>query len=331
MPFRRLLAPRVYRRRFMAMGTSITVTLNAGRSSLADIAIGEVRQQLIAFGRDAWAWGPGALADFNRRLSAGERVTIPPPLLPLFRRAWSIHQATQGRFEPRLAALVRLWGFDDPARVRTAPPDAGEIARLLAAIQRAPAYDGGEHYGPAPGLGWDFGAIGKGYIVDLILDRLVGLGFKQVSVDAGGHVGVRGLNGDRPWRIGIRDPRAVDEGALPLVSLNARDEAVVTHADDQRYFEHGGRRYAHLLDANSGWPVHGLQSLTVVHRDGCLADAAGAALFVAGPSGWQALARELGISRVLAVLADGSVQVSHEMEKKLRTRPGLRLQRLGPL
>jgi thiamine biosynthesis lipoprotein len=330
MHFRHWLAPRAHRRRFLAMGTSITVTLNTRQRGPADAAIREVQQQLIAFGRDAWAWGPGALADFNRRLSAGERATIPPQLLPLFRRAWSIHQATQGRFEPRLAALVRLWGFDDPARTRTTPPDAAEIARLLAALQRAPAYDGGEHYGPAPDLGWDFGALGKGYIVDLVLDRLVALGYEQLSVDAGGHVGLRGLNGDRPWRIGIRDPRAAAEDAPPLVSLDACDEAVVTHADDQRYFEHAGRRYAHLLDAKDGWPVHGLQSLTVVHRDGALADAAGAALFVAGPSGWPALAQELGIRRVLAVLADGSVQVSHELEKTMRVRPGLRVQRLGP-
>lgn len=329
MVFHRLLGPRLHRRRFMAMGTSITITLNVRQYGAADAAISEVQLQLVLFGRDAWAWGPGALADFNRRLGAGERACIPASLLPLFRKAWSIHQATQGRFEPRVAALVRLWGFDDAARTRTTPPDADEITRLLAAMHRAPPYDGGGHYGPAPDVAWDLGALGKGYIVDLVLDHLVQRGFSQASVDAGGHVGVRGLNGDRPWRIGIRDPRAADDEVPPLVSLDACDEAVVTHADDQRYFEHGGRRYAHLLDARTGWPVCGLQSLTVVHRDGGLADAGGAALFVAGPAGWQALAQKLGISRVLAVLADGRVQVTQELAEVMRPRPGLSVQRLA--
>lgn len=327
MQLRSFLTPRFYRRRFFAMGTSVTVTIEGRRHHLADAAISEVRQQLVAFGRDAWAWGPGALADFNRRLGAGERAAIPAGLLPLFRRAWAIRQATQGRFEPRVAALVRLWGFDDTARTRRAPPAATEISSVLAALHGAPAYDGGEHYGPAAGVGWDFGALGKGYIVDLILDRLVHLGFEQVSVDAGGHVCVRNARGRRPWRIGIRDPRAAGEDEPPLASLEVRNAAVVTHADDQRYFEHGGRRYAHLLDARTGWPVQGLQSLTVVHPDGSLADAVGAALFVAGPAGWRSLAEELGMTQVLAVLADGTVQLTGEMEKLVRAGPDLCAQR----
>ncbi len=326
MNFLRSLAPKFHRRHFIAMGTRISITINERQCALTDFAIGEVQQQLIAFGRDAWAWGPGALADFNRQLSVGGQATIPVSLRPLFRKAWSIHQATEGHFEPRIAALVRLWGFDDAARTRSTPPDATEITRLLTAMQSAPAYDGGDHYGPAPAVGWDFGALGKGYIVDRVLDHLTQLGFRQVSVDAGGHIGLRGLNGDRPWRIGIRDPRAAGEAVPPLVSLDACEEAVVTHADDQRYFEHGGLRYAHLLNAKTGWPVHGLQSLTVVHHDGCIADAAGAALFVAGATGWQALAQKLDLSRVFAVLADGTVQVTRALAPVLRPRAGLSFQ-----
>ncbi len=314
---RNLLARRnLYRRRFIAMGSRICVSVAPvrGRSTAQlDVVVQQVQDEIIQFGRDAWAWGNGSLASFNRSLLAGEVATIPTAIQPLFARAFAIHQASAGWFEPRLAALVQLWGFDQPAHLKSAPPTPAEIAPLIAALRAAPAYDGGLRYGPAPRVALDFGAIGKGYIVDLALARLAAAGYPNASIDAGGHVGVRGRRGGQLWRVGIREPWAAPASDALLASLQVSDESVVTHGTAQRYFEHQGQRYAHLLDPHTGWPVQGLSALTVVHADGCVADAAGAALFVAGRERWPALARQLGINKVLAVGSDQSLQVSAEL------------------
>lgn len=311
---------------FFAMGTevSVTIALPGSRSHREDAiaAIADVERRIQDFGRHWWAWGDGALAAINAQLSRGEIAEIPGPMRALFARAWAVRQATGGLFDPRVASLVRLWGFHDMAALRDSPPDDASIERALQSLRQAPGYDGGATYGPAPGVGWDFGGIGKGWIVDAALDRLRELGFPDAIVDAGGNLAVRGSRGDRPWRVGIRHPRGGDAGVSMLASMIARDEAVNTHADDQRSFDHGGVRYGHILDPLRGRPAGELCSVTVVHPDGTLAEAGGAALFVAGRHGWRRLARKLGLQQVMAVTADGEVQVTGALAARIKPEGG---------
>ncbi|HSW13133.1 MAG TPA: FAD:protein FMN transferase, partial [Solimonas sp.] len=117
-----LQAPPVVRRRFLAMGTEVLLSVaSRRRRSEVEAALGEARALIEDFGRDWWAWGPGALGEINRRLGAGDAAAIPPSMLPLFRRAWELRRHTGGCYEPRIGALVRLWGFDDVARLRSTP------------------------------------------------------------------------------------------------------------------------------------------------------------------------------------------------------------------
>jgi thiamine biosynthesis lipoprotein len=324
MRFLRVRPPRIVQRGFLAMGTWVTVTVAVQRQGESDAedAVTDVERLLTTFGREAWAWGPGRLADFNRDLERGAVATVPDALLPLFSRAWEVREKSGGLYEPRIASLVRLWGFDDVARIRSAPPARTDIDSALHALHAAPGFDAGPAYGPAPGIGWDLGGIGKGWIVDQALDRLAVRTAHGATVDAGGNVAVRGTRGDRPWRIGIRDPRSTTDAPRLLARIDARDEAVITHADDQRFFEHEGQRYAHLLDPRTGWPVQGLRSLTVVHPDATLADAGGAAIFVAGLARGADVARKLGLDQLLAVTDDGVMMATKRLGERLQVRPG---------
>lgn len=318
---------------FFAMGTEVSVTLAVGgsraRRESAVAAIADVERRIQEFGRHWWAWGDGALAAINAQLAAGNAAEIPPAMRALFARAWAVRQATGGLFDPRVAALVRLWGFHDMAALRDAPPPDADIEAARQALRCAPGYDGGATYGPAPGIGWDFGGIGKGWIVDLALERLRELGFPDAIVDAGGNLAVRGARGDRPWRVGIRNPRAQGAGPALLASLIARDEAVNTHADDQRSFDRDGVRYGHILDPTSGRPARELCSVTVVHPDGTLAEAGGAALYVAGRHGWRRLARKLGLQQVMVVTADGEVWVTGALAVRIKAEGGTPLRIAG--
>jgi FAD:protein FMN transferase len=306
------------KRSFLAMGTEVTVTLAiaAGQAQCAEAAIAELRALVEQFGRDGWAWGAGALGAFNAALARGGVASVPKSLQPLFAAAWRTRVRSGGCYEPRIAALVKLWGFDCMDHLRNAPPSPDLIATALAALHAAPPYEGGDHYGPAPGIGWDLGGIGKGYIVDCGLGLLQQRGFSNAMLDAGGNLAARGVRSDRPWRAGVRDPRSPAHAPQLLLTIDVADEAVITHGDDQRYFDYAGQRYAHLIDPSSGWPVQGLRALTVIDRDAARADSEGAALFVAGAQRWPALARQLGLSKVLAVADDGSLQMTSALANR---------------
>jgi len=325
----------VARRQFLAMGTQITITLAAPESANSAAALDDAQQRISAFAQ-IWApWGDGALATINQQLRANQTAPIPDDMLPLWTRALSLRARSDGAFEPRIGALVRLWGFDDVARLRSEPPAPAAVRAALSDISAAPLSLGPcagpvdrRCYGPAPGVQWDFGAIAKGWIVDQTLAELRKAGFDNALVDAGGNLAVRGQHGTRPWRIGIRNPRGDGSAEHPrlLATVDAHDEAVNTHGDYERYFEFAGQRYCHILDARSGMPVQGLQAVTVLHPDAAYADAAGLAVFVAGPLGWREAAARLGLEQVLVVTADGHIIATPALMGRLHAEPGIRIE-----
>ena len=103
-------------------------------------------------------------------------------------------------------------------------------------------------------------------------------GVEDAIINIGGDLTVLGDVHGREARIAIQSP--VD--GKPTAWLDVADgETVVTSGDYERYFEFEGRRYQHIIDPRSGYPVHHTASVTVIHTDPILADAAATALVVA--------------------------------------------------
>jgi thiamine biosynthesis lipoprotein len=109
----------------------------------------------------------------------------------------------------------------------------------------------------------DFGGIGKEYAADRIATILAERGVAHALVNLGGDVRALGGQADgRPWRVGIRHPRAQPVAAI--ASIEIADGAVATSGDYERGFDLDGRRYCHLLDPRTGWPVQAWQAISVV-------------------------------------------------------------------
>lgn len=166
-----------------------------------------------------------------------------------------------------------------------------------------------------PAVQLDFGAFAKGYAIDLAIRRLRGFGIENAIVNAGGDLRAIGSKAGQPWRVGVRHP----QGGGVLASIEVRgDESVFTSGNYERYREHEGVRYQHILDPRTGMPVEGVTSVTVIHDNGAEADAAATALVVAGPDDWHRVARRLGIKYVMLVDDGGTVYVNPAMRDRLR-------------
>lgn len=176
----------------------------------------------------------------------GEWLAVDEEFERLLAYADTCWQLSGGRFDVTSGVLRRVWRFDGSDRV----PSADQVATLLPLIgwdrvERRP----GQIRLPA-GMELDLGGIGKEYAVDRALllarehtdaDLLLNFGGDLVA------------DGKTPWQIGIENLQQNGvAGQIPL----ARG-AVATSGDSRRFLLRDGKRYSHILDPRTGWPVQG--------------------------------------------------------------------------
>ena len=313
-------------REYFSLGTWVTLSawLPDEMTREQGVAVLEEAESLLLDYQKTWSTKDNStLARLNSEMEfakTGEQVAIPEKLQALFKRAFSVFDLSAGAFDPRIGKLVKEWGFSSAEDFRSEPPDPYKITHLTRELKAAPrtlepcASGKGLCYSAAE-IAFDFGAIAKGEAADLVLELLKERGINNALLNLGGNLSGRGVRGNRDWHIAIRHPR--DEVGKWLARLDLQDESVVTSGDYERYFDHNGKRFHHILNPKSGYPAQGLQSVTVVHKDGTLADAASTALFVAGDSGWREMAKKLDCPQVIVVLANGRVQVTQALASRI--------------
>lgn len=307
----------LYQQQLLTFGTLVEISIWGADKSLAQHASSQVGADLQQMHNDWHAWHDSPLVRMNRALAAGESVTVPVSILPLVQKSITLSRASEGMFNPAIGRLIKLWGFEQDDLPIGPPPDLKAIDTLT---KQRPGMndlilDGSQLRSTNPAVQLDFGAIAKGYGVDLAIARLRELGVQNAIINAGGNLRAIGKHGDRPWRIGIRNPR----GAGVLASIETRgDESILTSGDYERFFEYQGKRYHHIIDPRSGCPATGVISVTVIADDAATADAASTALFVAGPQRWRETAKKLGITQVMLVDDKGRMVATPAMAARLR-------------
>jgi FAD:protein FMN transferase len=107
-------------------------------------------------------------------------------------------------------------------------------------------------------------------------------------VELGGDIRLVGSRADgSAWRLAIRHPR--DPEAL-LADWPLAEGAIATSGDYERAFEADGRRFHHLLDPATGWPVEGVfRSVSVAAPTCAAAGAASTLALLAGPAALEFL------------------------------------------
>ena len=315
-------SPEVHQAQFFVFGTVLDVSLQGVDDATARRAFAQLQQDFQYMHRDWHAWEPGRLTGINEAFAAGRPAAADESIVDLVRRSQQIESASGGRFNPAIGALIRLWGFHTSEfPIEGPPPDPESIRRL---VEQHPStadirIDGLTLVSENPAVQLDFGGIAKGYAIDRACDRLREMGVHDAIVNAGGDLRAFGNHGDRPWRIAIRNPGGGIIGSLET----GADEAVFTSGNYERFRQDGKRRYPHILDPRTGWPVDGLSSATVIADEGALADAAATALIVAGTADWAGVAAALGLDLVLLADDSGRVYLTPAMRQRVELAEGI--------
>lgn len=171
----------------------------------------------------------------------------------------TLYAQSEGAFDLTSGVLRRAWNFKEPRL-----PDAQEVEELLPLVGwQHVEWDGRQLRLPRAGMEIDFGGLGKEYAADRAAACMEGLGARHGLVNLGGDVRVLGPQPDGgAWMVGVQDPRG--RGGEAIAALAVPVGAMATSGDYERYFECDGRRYSHLLDPRSGWPVSFWRSVSVV-------------------------------------------------------------------
>jgi len=236
-----------------------------------------------------------------------EPVTVSAATAAVLTEALAWADASGGAFDPTLGRAIRLW---DVGHRRTPPPE-GAVHRLAGRrLYRSLALD---RWRGAPVIRLtepdaeiDLGGIAKGYGVDRAAEALRAHGITRAIVNVGGDLYAIGeAERGGPWRVGIRSPH---EPARLAGVLEISDGAVATSGDYLQYFQHGGRRYHHLLDPSTGAPrLSAVRSITVTAQSCVAADAAATAVFGMEPQAAERLLRACAPgARIASRIADGA-------------------------
>ena len=210
-------------------------------------------------------------------LAGRQRVSVSPETAQVVAYGLGWAQATGGVFDPAIARIVELWDVQH----RTAPPPRADVARL-AHRQLFRHVDVDETHASIAfseeNVALDLGGLAAGYAVDRAAGILRDWGIRDGFINVSGDIYALGVSEDGdPWHVGVRSP--TDADAI-IATVELSDAAIATSGDYEQFFLHKGRRYHHIMDANTAAPRLTSSHTITIQADNCMTcDVASTALF----------------------------------------------------
>jgi thiamine biosynthesis lipoprotein len=262
-------------------------------------ALDEVFQRLHELDSRLSVNVPGSELDAVSDAAGRAPVRVGNDVFFVIGKGLHLAEISGGLFDPTVGPLMRVWKMNsEDARI----PAPSELARARGLVSwRDVVMDakGRTIYVKRPGMRLDAGGLLKGYAADETVRILASRGVKSAIVDLGGDIYAMGSRPDGgPWRIGIQNPDA--ERGTTLGVVNVAGKSVVSSGVYEHFFVQNGKKYHHIMDTRTGFPVdNGLSQVTVISAESIDADGLGLTLFCLGPVRGLALAASLGIDAIM--------------------------------
>lgn len=267
---------------FRAMGTLCQITFFPTTSRVAGEQFKAAAIRWVAeFEARYSRFLPDSLVSLINQSAGQNWVELDEESERLFALCHELCFLTRGAFDPTAMPLIKLWNW------KATPP----VLPTDAAIQAAKQFVGwnkvqrrqGAIYLPCEGMSIDLGGIGKEYAVDRVMQIAAQHGIANVLVDFGQDLCMRGAPPSKPaWHIGLEDPA---HPGKCWAGLAVKDRAVATSGDYLRNFQINGRRYGHIIDPRTGYPVdNGCRAVSVIAPNCTVAGILSTSAFILGPA-----------------------------------------------
>lgn len=204
---------------------------------------------------------------------------------------------------PTCGALTSLWR-------RGSFPDAADIEAALATLG---GYGGGDLKEFPDGVFIDFGAVAKGYALDIIKSRLDEKSLDGYSVISTGSSIL--LYGEKPegapFSTAVRNPENPDEY---LGYIKTKAAFISTSGGYERFFEENGEKYSHIIDLKTGYPAEtDLASVTVIvpigtENGGIISDYLSTLIYIGGT---ETLEKYMNMPEIGVIAADRQGKIAY--------------------
>ncbi|NTU42893.1 MAG: FAD:protein FMN transferase [Nitrospirales bacterium] len=304
---------RIHKETRPSLYTIVTVTVSSASEEQASKAISSAFKEMERVAALLNYYSPESeISQINK--NAGIRpVKISPETLELMDKAVFAAKATDGAFDVTMGPVIRLWDFR-----KKELPDGEKLKEGLSRVGYSHIIidrDNSKVFLDRKGMEINLGGIMKGYLADKGVEALKKEGIRAGIIAIGGDIRAFGKKPDgEAWRVGIQNPRQKSSSDEIIATIGLSDMAISTAGDYEKSFEKDGKRYHHILDPKTGYPAYGCRSVTVIARDGVIADGIDTGLFIVGPQRAMEIMKEIGLEGV--VIDDrGSIGITEGIKK----------------
>ncbi|KPU27180.1 thiamine biosynthesis protein ApbE [Caloranaerobacter sp. TR13] len=260
--------------------------------------------------------------------SGNDYIKVSEDVFDVIKRGIFYSKLSNGKFDITIGPLVELWGIGtDRAKV----PSEEEINNTIKLIDyKKILLDEKEKKVKLmeKGMKIDLGGIAKGYAADEVADILINENVKHAIINLGGNIFALGSKPDgSPWNIGVQNPFTKRGDYIGIVKVI--DKTVVTSGVYERYFEQNGKRYHHILDPYTGYPVeNSLVSVSIITNKSIDADALSTVAFSLGLSEGKRLIENLDGVEAIFITKDKRVFITDGLNNTFKlTNPDFHMQK----
>lgn len=266
-----------------------------------DKRLEEINKSMSTYRKDS------EISQFNALKIPRQRFKVSLDFAQVIMESKRLYKMTGGAWDGSIYPLVNLWGFGMSERKNRLPAKE-KIVRLLKDVgfDNIDLVDGRYLLKKKASISIDLASIAKGYAVDKVAELIKKEDIKNFLVEIGGEVYASGVRkDDKQWRIGINRPRKESPYDEIYKIVTLKDKAFATSGDYRKFFEVKGKRYSHILNPKTGYPVaNGVVSVSIIADTCIFADGLATAVMVMGRKKGLELVNGLDGTECLIVVQD---------------------------
>lgn len=201
--------------------------------------------------------------------SQGQACAIDNETFLLLNFAEQCYQLSHGLFDITSGILAKSWQFDGRNCDKTRDfPSEKDVTEQLKHVGWPRVKYQADFVQLPQGMSIDFGGIAKEYAVDKAMMLATQYTKAPILINLGGDISVSGLRGNNlAWQVAIENPHNEQAQGDLIVSLT--QGALATSGDSKRFILYQNKRYSHIINAKTGWPVSGGPSSITVAAPQC--------------------------------------------------------------